>query len=136
MQIMDILVVDDSRIVRSGIISLLRPGLAVNKIGEAGSSAEAIEMLRADSWDVVILDISMPGGNGYEVLEWLTAESISVLVLMQSNYLTAATIQRCLDLGAAGFVAKQALPDELVPGIRAILRGERFLCRVATATMA
>jgi DNA-binding NarL/FixJ family response regulator len=130
-----ILVVDDGQAIRSGISQLLHADLDLSGLGEAASGAEAIEKLRAHSWDAVVLDISMPDGNGYDVLHWRKAEAVRVPVVMQSTDIQAATVKRCLDLDAAGFVAKNTLSEELVPAVVAVTTGQLYLCRIVLAAI-
>jgi DNA-binding NarL/FixJ family response regulator len=130
-----ILIADDSKAIRRGIGQLLHKDLGATSVGEAASGPEAIEKLRAESWDVVVLDISMPGGNGYGLLEWRKAERVRVAVVMQSSDVGRSTVKRCLDLGATAFVAKERLSDELVPAVLTVARGEMYLCRVVIAAI-
>ena len=132
---MKILVVDDHKVIRAGMEQLLRTDPDLTGLDQAASGTEAIQMLEASHWDAMVLDISMPGGSGYDVLKWRRASALEVPVVMQSNDVHPIIVKRCLDLGASGFVAKDRLAEELVAAIHAIILGELYLCRVVVAAI-
>jgi DNA-binding NarL/FixJ family response regulator len=118
-----VLIVDDHAVLRSGLEQLLggQPDLEV--VGTAASGGEAIELARQLRPDVVLMDLQMPGVDGVSATrEIVGAELADVLVL--TSYSDAERIIGALDAGAMGYLLKDAEPDEVLHGIRAVARGE------------
>ncbi|HLK23695.1 MAG TPA: response regulator transcription factor [Caulobacteraceae bacterium] len=122
---MKILLVDDHAIVRDGLKRLLR-GLGDVEVAEAADGRQALATARAASIDVVILDLNLPGLGGLELLRRLASVSAArILVLsMHAEPLYAA---RALDAGAAGYVSKNASPEELVAAVQRVASGGRYV---------
>jgi two-component system invasion response regulator UvrY len=122
-----VLVVDDHPIVRQGLKQILsdEPDMAV--LGEAQSSQEVYEMIRKQEWDIVVLDITMPGRGGLDVLKELKHERPKLPVLMLSVHPEDQYAVRTLKAGAAGYMTKESAPEELVQAIRKILRGGKYV---------
>jgi two-component system nitrate/nitrite response regulator NarL len=121
-----LLLVDDHPFVREGIKSHLATQCGIEVVGEAGSGHEALQQAAHLRPDLVLMDISMPGMNGFETIARLrkTAPGARVLVLtMHDNREYIAQVFR---LGARGFVRKDGSPDELVRAIQAVSAGEAF----------
>jgi DNA-binding NarL/FixJ family response regulator len=124
---MKILVADDHPIVRFGLKQVLasEPDLVV--AGEASNGDEALALARSLDWDVAILDFSMPGRSGFDLIEDLTREfpRRPLLVLsMHSEQLHAA---RILKAGAAGYVNKESAPQELATALRKVAAGGKYV---------
>lgn len=119
-----ILVADDHRVVRTGLRLLLetRPHLTV--VGEASSGAEALAMAQRERPDLVILDLSMPGGSGLEYLREL-AKLARVLVLTMHDDL--AYVQKVLQAGGSGYVLKEAADVELLAAIEVVAAGQSYV---------
>lgn len=132
---MKILVVDDHAMVRKGLLGILQAKAGTDPIGEAGSGAEALAQCRAERWDVVVLDINMPGQKGTQVLEQMQREWPDLPVIMLSMNTEALLARWCLAHGAAGYVAKESAPDELMLAIEAALAGEAYVCRAVARHM-
>jgi two-component system, NarL family, invasion response regulator UvrY len=124
---MKILIVDDHAIVRRGMISLLREHFKDVEFGEAGDSREGLEAVHAEDWDLVILDITMPGRNGLELTRDIRGAKPGLPVLVVSAHSERDYALRALKLGAAGFVPKQSAPDVLVSAVRRVLAGGRYV---------
>ncbi len=125
-----VLLVDDHRIVRQGLRQVLSDADDIAVVGDAGSGAEALSLVRTlmpDGLQVVMLDIAMPGRDGLEVLKLLKAEHPRLAVLMLSTYPDRQFAVRCLRAGAAGYLNKSADPDDLVAAIRKAAQGGRFV---------
>ena len=122
-----VLVVDDHPIVRQGLKQILsdEPDMAV--LGEAQSSQEVYELIRKQEWDIVVLDITMPGRGGLDVLKELKHERPKLPVLMLSVHPEDQYAVRTLKAGAAGYMTKESAPEELVQAIRKILRGGKYV---------
>jgi two-component system invasion response regulator UvrY len=122
---MRILLVEDHAIVRDGLKRLLG-GLAGAEVMEAADGRQALALARAETIDLIILDLNLPGLGGLELLRRLGGVSgARILVLsMHAEPLYAA---RALDAGAAGYVSKNASPDELIAAVRRVAGGGRYV---------
>jgi DNA-binding NarL/FixJ family response regulator len=122
-----ILLADDHAIVRRGLVELLRDAFPSARFGEARSAPEAVAQGRTGEWDLVILDISLPGRSGIDALKDLKAARPTLPVLMLSMHPEEQFAIRALRAGAAGYLTKESAPDELVSAVKKILRGGRYV---------
>ena len=129
---MNILIADDHAIVRKGLIQLLREEYPFAEVTEANNSSEVFEKVRGKIWDIIILDISMPGRNGVDVLKQLRADGLKAPILMLSMHPEEQFALRVLKAGASGFLNKDSATDELVAAVRKVLTGRKYI----TVTMA
>ncbi len=118
-----VLVVDDHAIVRVGLRDIIRSAFENVSVGEARDGYDALVLARQQSWDVVVLDINMPGMSGLETLEHLRRDRPEVPVIMMSMHSGGAYLERSFKLGAAAYVCKEDAPDELVQAMEAVLAG-------------
>lgn len=131
-----ITIVDDHAILRRGLHQIAAESKDVQVTGEAGSSAEAMRMLRATPCDVVLLDISMPDRNGIETLTMIRREFPKIHVLMLSAYPEKQYAVRALKAGASGYLTKQSAPAELLGAIRTAHAGHKYLTNAAAEELA
>src|SRR5919108_3863413 len=124
---MRILICDDHPIVRKGLREILEQEGAPATIGEAASAAEGLELARKKPWDAVVLDITMPGRSGLELLKQLREERPNLPVLVLSVHPAEQYAIRVLRAGASGYLTKESAPDELLTAVRRILRGGRYI---------
>jgi DNA-binding NarL/FixJ family response regulator len=124
---MKILIVDDHAIVRRGMISLLQEHFKDVEFGEAGDSREGLEAALAEHWDLVILDINIPGRNGLELTRDIRSAKPGLPLLMVSAHSERDYAMRALKLGVAGYVPKQSASDVLVSAVRRVLAGGRYV---------
>jgi two-component system invasion response regulator UvrY len=124
---MKILIVDDHAVVRQGIKQIITDMEPPVEVGEAGNGSDAIRMLRDGVWDMVLLDINLPGKNGIEVLKQIKAEWKKLPVLMLSMYSEDQYAMRAIRSGAAGYMTKETAPDELLSAIGKVTRGGRYI---------
>ena len=124
---MRILVADDHAVVRSGLKAILQSQPDFELVGEAATGEEAVAKTRELLPDVLVLDIGMPGLNGLEAARIIRAEAPAVRIVVLTMYDDEAYLQQFLQIGAAGYVLKQAADAELVAAIRAVQRGESFI---------
>ena len=124
---MRILVTDDHPIFRSGLKETLLKESDVDFVGEADTGQKALELARKQRWDVVILDITMPGKGGFEVLQELRRELPRLPVLILSAHPEDQLALRLLKAGAAGYLTKDKAPQVLLTAIRKVLRGEKYV---------
>jgi len=124
---MNILVADDHAIVRKGLIQLLHEEFPNSDITEANNSAEVLSKVKGKIWDILLLDISMPGRNGVEVLKQLRADGIKSPVLMLSMYPEEQYAVRVMKAGASGFLNKESATEELIAAVRKVLEGRKYI---------
>jgi two-component system, NarL family, invasion response regulator UvrY len=122
-----ILLVDDHAVLRRGVRQLLAEDLPTADFGEAASGSAAIEMVREQRWSVIILDLSMPGRDGLDVLKEVRAIAPAVPILVLSMYGEEQYALHAFRAGAAGYVTKEAAADELPRAVRKALEGGRYV---------
>ena len=117
---------DDHAVVRDGLRALLQAAGDLEVVGEAGDGRRAVELARALSPDVVVMDIGLPGLNGLDATRELTAGRRGPKVLVLSTYLDQWYVQAALRAGATGYVCKSSAAELLAEAIRAVAAGRRF----------
>ena len=123
-----ILVVDDHTIVRQGVIRLLRELLAdPMEFDEASTSQEAIDKVSGGNYSLVLLDISLPGRSGLDVLRQIRQMRAELPVLVLSMHPDEQYAVRALRAGAAGYVTKGSASEELKGAVEKVLRGEKYV---------
>ncbi len=122
-----VLVVDDHPLVRLGLRQALAAAADIEIASEAASGVEALRRLAEDSFDVVILDISMPGRHGVEVLKRVVTLDESPPVLIYTRFPEEQYAVRSLRAGAAGYLMKTGDPAELVTAVRRLAQGENYV---------
>jgi DNA-binding NarL/FixJ family response regulator len=123
----EILLVDDHAIVRRGVRHLLAETFPDAVFGEAASAQEALELVGKKLWSVVLLDISMPGRSGLDVIPALKDAQPRMPVLVLSTHAEEQFALRVLRAGASGYVTKDCLDDELASAVKKVLAGGRYL---------
>lgn len=124
---MRILIVDDHAVVRQGLKQILNDSFRTAVYGEAGNAQAALEKIWNEEWDVVVLDISMPGRSGLEVLKEIKRAKPKLPVLVLSMHSEDQFAVRVVRSGAAGYMTKESAPDELVGAIKKVLAGGRYV---------
>ena len=122
-----LLIVDDHPIVRHGLRDLLQTQPDFEIAGEAEDTRTLVEMLRREPVDVVLLDISMPGRSGLDILKDIKSEFPSMAVLMISVHPEEQFAMWALKGGASGYIHKGVAPDELIAAVRKVARGGRYI---------
>ena len=122
-----ILVADDHPIVRRGLKQILAEEPDIVEIGEAQNSSEVLDLVRTHTWDAVVLDITMPGRDGLDILQDLKREHPRLPVLILSMHPEDQLAVTALKEGAAGYMNKECAPDELIGAIRKIIRGGKYV---------
>ena len=131
----NILLVDDHPLFRKGLHLLLEEEKDLNVVGEAADGQAAIEMARKLSPDVVVMDITMPGLDGIEATRHIISNSPNTKVIALSIHSGKRFVENMLHAGAAGYLLKESAPEELVSGIRAVVRGEVCLSAAITGVV-
>lgn len=121
-----IVMADDHAIVRAGFRALIEQAGGYRIVAECSDTLEARDALARHAPDLLVLDISLPGG-GLELLAGIDASAPGCPVLILSMHDSAPFVTRALQLGALGFVSKAAAAEELLSAMDAVLRGERYL---------
>lgn len=122
-----VLIVDDHAILRRGLRALLSDEFADAEFGEASHAEQALEQLGKKEWDVALLDITLPGKSGLDLLKELKAARPGLPVLVLSVHPEDQFAVRVLKAGAAGYMTKESAPEELVQAIRKILAGGPYV---------
>ncbi len=122
-----LLIADDHAVVRRGMKQILAETTDIVAAGEAGNGREALDLIRKNDYDLVLLDISMPGRDGLEVLKELKNLKPKLPVLMLSMYPEEQYAVRSLRSGASGYLTKDSAPDELVAAIRKVHGGGKYV---------
>lgn len=122
-----ILIADDHAIVREGLkqIVLETPDMVISREAVDGSST--LEHVRETEFDVIVLDLSMPGMSGLDILKQLKVENPKLPVLILSMHPEEQYAVRCFKAGASGYVTKQSAPDELISAIRKVVQGGKYI---------
>jgi two-component system invasion response regulator UvrY len=122
-----ILVADDHTIVRRGVLQILAEAPDMVVAGEASSGREVLQAVQGQHYDVLLLDIAMPGGSGLEALAELATLKPELRVLILSMYPEKQYAIRALKAGAAGYLTKESAPDELIAAIRSVASGRKYI---------
>ncbi len=122
-----VLIADDHAVVRSGLKQILAETRDMVAAGEAADGNEVLGSIRKNQWDVVVLDISMPGRSGLEILKDLKRIRPELPVLVLSIHSEDQYALRVLRAGASGYMTKETAPDELVKAIRKVSKGGRYV---------
>lgn len=120
---------DDHALVRAGIRALLESLPGVEIVGETGDGLEAVELVRRDPPDVILLDVTLPGLNGLEAASRIARLGVPTRVLMVSMHASPEYAARAFAAGAAGYLNKDSAFEELSTAIDEICAGRCYLCR-------
>lgn len=124
---MKILIADDHAVVRHGLKQILAEEFKRAVFGEAANAQEALEHVWAQKWDVVILDVTMPGRGGLEVLKEIKRARPELPVMMLSMHPEDQFALRLMKAGASGYMTKESAPEELVGAVRKVVAGGRYV---------
>ena len=127
-----ILLVDDHPLFRKGLRLLLEAQEDFRIVGEAGDGREAIDRVRTLSPDVVLMDITTPDFNGIDATRKIVSEVPSARVVALSMHAGKSFVEDMLQAGAAGYILKKSVPEDLVNGIRTVIQGEIYLSPAIT----
>ena len=122
-----ILIVDDHPLVRRGLCQILQDAISLSRLDELSNGNEVLEQVAQRNYDMVILDISLPGKDGLEVLKDLHYYHPDLPVLILSIQSESQYALRALKLGASGCLNKASAPEELVDAAKQVLKGSRYL---------
>jgi DNA-binding NarL/FixJ family response regulator len=122
-----VLIADDHPIVRGGLKELLVRQLETVVCGEASNADEALAQVHRQPWDVLILDIKMPGRSGFDILSDVRQVQPKLPILMLSVHPEEQYAKRAIKAGARGYLQKESAPEELIEAVRKLLAGRRYI---------
>ncbi|WP_114649404.1 response regulator transcription factor [Pseudothauera hydrothermalis] len=131
-----VLIADDHAIVRQGLRQILSETDDLEVAGEPENGVKALQMLREQPWDVVLMDISMPERNGIDALKMIRKEMPRLPVLILSIHPEDQYAVRALRAGAAGYLSKQSAPEQLVTAIRQVASGKKYVSPAVAEVLA
>lgn len=130
-----VLIVDDHPVVRQGLASFLGLQTGIELVGEARDGREAVEKVLDLVPDVVLMDLAMPDGDGIEAIRRIRAKAPSTKVIALTSFSDERMLFAAVKAGAAGYLLKDADPNEIVKGIRMVASGEALLSPAAAAKL-
>ena len=131
-----VLIADDHAVVREGLKQILSEVPDMVVVDEAFNGEEALRKAQTDAWDVLVLDLAMPGRSGFDILEQLQTARSRRPVLVLSMHAEEMFAVRVLKAGASGYLTKESTPHELVKAIRKVLRGGKYVSSSLAETLA
>ncbi|WP_291055368.1 response regulator transcription factor [Herbiconiux sp.] len=122
-------IADDQQLIRGGFRALLASEPGIEVVGEAGSGVEAVELVRAQRPDVILMDIRMPDGDGLWATEQITADPdlVATRIVVVTTFELDEYVARAIRAGASGFLVKDTEPVELIRAVRVVAAGEALL---------
>ncbi len=132
----NILIADDHPIVRAGLKQIINDEENFTVTDEASNGAEVIKLINNNSYDLLVLDISMPGESGLDVLKQLQYSNPDLKVLILSTYSEEIYAERSIKAGASGYLNKQYATKSLILAMNKILKGGRYLSKAAAENIA
>ena len=126
-KLIKVLLVDDHAIARNGVRLMLSSAIDINVTGEAGNAQDALQLVRHEDFDVAVVDITMPGKNGLDLLKSLRIEKPKLAVLILSTYSEEIYAVRALKLGAAGYLTKDTSSADLITAVRKAASGGKYV---------
>ena len=127
-QLINVSVVDDHRIVIDGLEKIITESGIARLTDVSYNVAGCWKMLSIQQPDVLMLDIGLPDGSGMDLCPQIKARYPAINILMLTNYAEYAVISHVLNNGASGYILKNAMPEEIIEGIRTVYAGKRFMC--------
>lgn len=124
---MRVLIADDHAILRKGLIEILNNSFPALEYFEASNGLEALQLSRKHNFDLILLDISMPGRNGLDTLKQLRSDGITAKILILSVQPEDQYAIRVLKAGASGFLNKDSAPEELLNAVRIVMNGKKYI---------
>ncbi len=127
-----IMIVDDHPLVRTGFAQLIADAPDLKVCGEAGDMASALQLLDSITPDLAIIDLSLAGGSGLDLIEHIKARNSEILMLVASMHDESLYAERVLAAGARGYINKQEAQEKIIQAIRRVLKGKVYLSEYMT----
>jgi len=131
-----ILLVEDHDVVRNGLKQMLIENLDLVVLAEANDAIEAMQQVRKQDWDLVVLDIRLPGRSGVDVLKQIKSEKPHLPVLILSSYPESQYAVRLIQAGAAGYISKDAEETEIIKAVKTAAAGGRYINEIVGGLLA
>lgn len=131
-----VLIADDHVLIREGLKQLLGTSVDLVVAGEAGDGAQLLAMIGGGSWDVLLLDLSMPGRSGVELIRQISSEHPGLPILVLSMHREEEYTVRTLRAGASGYLCKDSAPHQLLGALRTVAAGGHFINPQVAADLA
>jgi DNA-binding NarL/FixJ family response regulator len=125
-------IVDDHKIVNEGLEHLINESGIAHVVGKSYSADGCMQMLSTVEVDVLLLDVSLPDGNGMDLCPKIKLHYPDIKIVMITSYSEMTIIKRTLKSGASGYILKNAMSNEMIAGISAVVEGKEFLCDEVT----
>jgi DNA-binding NarL/FixJ family response regulator len=122
-----VLIVDDHPLFRSGLRQVIEDDPHLELVGEAGDGEAALQLILQKKPDVVVLDVNLPGLNGFEIARQLQDKNLPTRIIILTMHKDEATCNRALDVGAKGFVLKENAVEEILKAIATVADGGHYL---------
>lgn len=127
-----ILIVDDHPLVRAGFAQLIGDSNDLEVCGESANMADGLNLVESLAPDLAIIDLSLAGGSGLDLIKHIRARGHQVLILVASMHDELLYAERVITAGAQGYINKQEAQDKIIPAIRQVLRGKQYLSQRMT----
>lgn len=131
-----VLIADDHTVVRQGLIQIVQRGFGQAAFAEAKDAQEALAHVRKSPWDVAILDVSMPGRSGLDIIKEVKQLRPRLPVVVLSMYSEEQYAERALKSGASGYITKDKAAEELVEAIKKVVKGGRYVSEALAERLA
>lgn len=122
-----VIVADDHPILRAGLVSVLNASSDIRVVAEAGNGAEVLRSIRDVAFDVLLLDVSMPGKSGLDLMRQIRKDNTRLPILIVSSHPEDQYALRAIKAGASGYVTKMSAPADLVTAVRTVSNGRKFI---------
>ncbi|MFI5144180.1 MAG: response regulator [Ignavibacteria bacterium] len=123
----NVFIADDHAVVRSGIKQILSEDNTITVVGEASTTEEIMDQLYDKNWDILILDITMPGKNGLDAMIEIKQRKPEVKILILTMHSEEEIAIRALKTGASGYLNKESVPGELIKAVKKVYEGGRYI---------
>ncbi len=124
-----VIIADDHAIVRQGIVKILEKTGDINVLDEASNGRELLEKIRMNSYNVLVLDLNMPGRSGLDLISDVLSYNPAIAILVLSVSSEKQIVLNALKQGAMGFMTKESAPEELIEAIRIVNYGEKYISK-------
>lgn len=125
----NVLIVDDHQVVIDGIKSMLDSAAGINVVGQATNGPKALEFLKANSVDVALIDINLPGMDGIELCKLIVKNHPEIKVLALTTFNEVSFITNIMKIGASGYLLKNTTKEELIDAITNVYKGDQYLAK-------
>jgi DNA-binding NarL/FixJ family response regulator len=122
-----IIIADDHPILRAGMVSVLNASSDLRVVAEAGNGAEVLRAMRDHAFDVLLLDVSMPGKSGLDLMRQIRKDNPRLPILIVSSFPEDQYALRSIRAGASGYITKMSAPGELVSAVRTVANGRKYI---------